>query len=280
MSNLLQHWNLVTRPFEASWDARFFFRSAGHLEALDRLTYVAQEGGMNFALLTGEIGCGKTITRAMLQHELPASDFRLVTLENSGSSMDDLLGSLLRRLSPLDTVLPAERLARLDLLKELLELEGDSGRQVVVLLDEAQDLSLTTLNELRWLTNLNGGGRNLITLILIGQPNLRTMIQATPGVDQRISLRYHLQPLGLQELSDYLAHRLHVAGHPNGQLFEAEAVALLHELTRGVPRTVNRLAKLSLEFGWSCEALQISAAHVKAVAQDMAMHQTAIALAA
>lgn len=280
MSALLNHWNLVTRPFEATWDVRFFFRSQSHAEALDRLTYVVQEGGMNLALLTGEVGVGKTITRSFLQQSLQATHYKCLTLENSGFSMNDLLGALLRRLTPLDSQVPQERLARFEFLQQRLEAEAESGRQVVLFLDEAQDLSLDTLKELRWLTNLNGSGRSLITVILIGQPQLGAMVQQVPAIDQRIGLRYHLSALRENELGAYLAHRLHAAGHPNGLLFDASAVSVMYELTRGLPRLVNRLAKLSLEFAWAQDVTQVSAHHVSSVARDIAAHQAAVGLAA
>lgn len=269
MSDLLHHWKLTSRPFEAPWDTRFFFRSAQHLEALDRMTYLVLEGSMNMGLITGEIGCGKTMVRSVLQHSLAASEFRIVSVENSGFTMDDLLVSILGRLSHPDANLPVGRLVRLELLQNLLEMQADSGRQVVLILDEAQEMASATLNELRWLTNFNGGGRNIITVILIGQPNLRPMIEALPAINQRISLRHHLRPLIAEDIASYLSHRLHVAGHPNGQIFEVSASELLHRITRGVPREVNRLAKLTLEYGFCKEATRLSADHIMMVASDL-----------
>jgi general secretion pathway protein A len=277
MSDLLHHWKLATRPFEAPWDTRFFYRSAQHMEALDRMTYLVLEGSMNMGLITGEIGCGKTMVRSVLQHSLAASEFRIVSIENSGFTMDDLLGSILTRLSNPDAVLPESRLARLELLQTLLESQADAGRQVVLLLDEAQEMSSVTLNELRWLTNFNGGGRNVITVILIGQPNLRPLIEALPAINQRISLRHHLRPLATEDIANYLAHRLHVAGHPTGQLFDVSATEVLHRLTRGVPREVNRLAKLTLEYGYGMDANRLSAEHIMTVASDLQRHQSVIA---
>lgn len=273
MSELLQHWKLTARPFEAPWDTRFFYRSTQHMEALDRLIYLVLEGSMNFGLLTGEIGCGKTTVRTVLQHQLAASEYRIVTLENSGFAMDDLVLAMLRRLTPPDSIPPATRLGRMELLQELLRAQADAGRQVILILDEAQDMPLATLHELRWLTNFNGGGHNLITVILIGQPNLRPMVDSLPATNQRVSLWYHLNALSAEEMPGYLAHRLNVAGHPNGQIFESAAADTLHRLTRGVPREVNRLAKLVLEFGWMCGSTSISADQVTVVANDLLHHQ-------
>ena len=272
MSELLQYWKLATRPFEAPWDTRFFFRSTQHMEALDRLSYLVLEGSMNLGMITGEIGCGKTMVRAVLQHLLSASEFRIVTIENSGFSIDDLILATIGRLSPPETVVPEGRLARLELLHQLLESQVNAGRQVVLLLDEVQDMALQALNELRWLTNFNGGGRNLITIILLGQPSLRQLVDASPAINQRISLRYHLRPLAADDVAGYLAHRLHVAGHPNGQIFDHDASHLLHRMSKGVPREMNRLAKLALEHAWLTEDRSITTGHIEAVGHDLQQH--------
>lgn len=270
MSNSLLHWNLVLRPFEAAWDTRFFYPSPSHQEALDRLAYVVHERSLNFALLSGEIGCGKTLVRSVLQHHLPASSFRLLVLENSGFRMDDLLAALLARLDTPHATPPSTPLERLDRVRSLLEAEAAAGRHVVLLCDEAQDLSADTLNGLRWLTNFNGGGASLLTILLIGQPDLRARVESIPALDQRIGLRYHLRPLAApDQTAAYLAHRLHAAGHPTGELFDREAAALLHQFSAGIPRTLNRLAKLTLEYGWCSGADRLSASHVHAVARDL-----------
>jgi len=273
MSDSLLHWNLVLRPFEAAWDTRFFYPSPGHQEALDRLAYVVHERSLNFALLSGEIGCGKTLIRSVLQHHLPASHFRFVTLENSGFHLEELIAALLSRLDSPHATPPSGHLERLDRVRFLLDAEAAAGRHVVLLFDEAQDLSADTLNGLRWLTNFNGGGTALISILLIGQPDLRTLVESVPALDQRIGLRYHLHPLASPEqTAAYLAHRLHTAGHPTGELFDPEAAALLHQLSGGIPRTLNRLAKLTLEFAWCSGADRLSAAHVHAVARDLHRH--------
>lgn len=229
---------------------------------------------MNFGLLTGEIGCGKTLVRAVLQHQFAASHFRFITVENGGFSVDEMAPTILSRLAPADSMMPSGRLAQMDRIQGLLNEQADAGRQVVILLDEAQEMGAEALNGLRWITNFNGGGRNLVSLVLIGQPNLRSLVESVPALEQRIGLRYHLRPLAtVSETSAYLAHRLHVAGHPNGELFNPEAIACLHQLSRGVPRSLNRLAKLTLECGWLAEAEQLTADHVHCVSGDLRRHQ-------
>lgn len=270
MSELLNHWKLVTRPFEAAWDTRFFYRSEQHQEALDRLIYLAMEGGMG--VLTGSMGCGKTLTRSVFQHVLPVEQFRIVVLENSGFSVHEIVRALLRRLGPPDLLLPEDALSCEDLLQHLLATECEQGRQVVVILDEAQDLSKESLHELRRLTNFNGSGSHLITIILVGLPELQPLVESVPSVEQRIGLRYHLAPLSEEEVSGYLAHRLHVAGHPSGCVFDPGAGRLIYQLSQGVPREINRLAKLVLEYGWLCGFSALNADHVGIIARDMRCH--------
>lgn len=274
MSELIHHWNLISRPFEAPWDSRFFYASKQHREALDRLTYLVQERSMNIGVLSGDIGCGKTLTRAVLQHSVSPQEAKMIAIENSGYSMEELSRLILHKLDPEAASIPSGKMVCMARIEQIIEAHAALNRHVVILLDEAQDMPLETIRELRWLTNFNGGGRSLVTLVLIGQSNLRSMIDASPAIDQRISLRFHLQPLSQEDVPAYLAHRLHIAGHANGNLFEDSAALLLHRLTRGVPREINRMAKLSLEYGWMHEARSITTEHVTAIARDLARHQS------
>ena len=130
-------------------------------------------------------------------------------------------------------------------------------------------MSPATLNELKLLTNLNNGERSILTVILVGQPELRELIAKQPAVEQRISLNFHLQPLSLEESEAYLRHRLRRAGHATGELFAPEAVQRMFEASKGVPRELNRLAKLALEFAWVNESSAVFLPAVEAVARDL-----------
>lgn len=271
------HWKLRERPFEATWDSRFFFGSTGHIEALNRLIYLISEQTMNAGLLSGDIGCGKTLTRAVFAEKLDPQRFVVVSLENSGFSFEELLEAILRRLDPRSTDAPATKLARCERLVELLGQFHAAGRHLVLLLDEAQDLPSRTLHELRWLTNFNCGGRAYLTLVLIGQPEIRQLIAADAALDQRISLRFHLRSLAAGDVAGYLGHRLRVAGHASGSLFTPDASACLHVLSRGVPRELNRFAKLALEHAWVNGAQFVDTRTIEAVARDFAKHQTLMA---
>lgn len=269
MSDFLQHWQLDAKPFEATWDTRFYYRSPQHQEALDRLLYLASEKTMNLGMLTGEIGCGKTITRAVLAQTLDPCEFIVVSCINSGFSFDELLQYMLWQLDPEAKDLPPGRFARCEHLKALCESAADRGRHVIMLLDEAQDMPEETLRHLSWLTNFNGDGRPLLTLLLIGQPPLRRLVNSNQAIQQRIGLRFHLTPLDEAGTAGYVAHRLKAAGHASGEVFDAEALLHLHHFTRGIPREINRTAKLCLEHAWAVGGSHVTPQILDEVTSDL-----------
>ena len=273
LMDLLRHWNLNERPFEATWDTRFFYAGPEHEEALSRLLYLVNETTMNLGLLTGEIGSGKTLTRAVFVGRIDSGRFHVVTVENSGFPLDELMGSIMRRLDPQIHLNGEGKLARCERFEQLVRQINARGRHLVLLLDEAQDMPPDAIHELRWLTNFNGGGSSLLTIILIGQPELRQMILGDPAINQRVSLRFHLKPLRAGDLEHYLRHRLRAAGHPNGYVFLPAAALEIFHATQGIPRAVNRLAKLALEQAWVGDATRVDAAAVAAVVHDLERHQ-------
>lgn len=271
--DLLRHWKLLERPFEATWDTRFFFAGPDHEEALSRLLYLVGETTMNIGLLTGEIGSGKTLTRAVFAGRIDPAAFHVITVENSGFSLEELLGSILRRLDPQIHLNGEGKLARCESFERLARKVAGGGRHLVLLMDEAQDMKPETLHELRWLTNCNGGGSSFLTLVLIGQPELRKMVVSDAAINQRVSLRFHLKPLRADDMENYLRHRLHAAGHATGNIFTPTAAEALFKSTQGIPREVNRLAKLALEHAWVNDAVNVDAADIASVVTDLQRHQ-------
>lgn len=272
-TDLLSYWKLRERPFEATWDTRFFFQSRGHDEALNRLLFLVGEQTMSMGMLTGEIGCGKTLTRAVFCEKLDPVQFCVVSQENSNFGFRELLTATLRSLTG---DIPAARLSKFALyekLKEVAHKIRSENRHLVLLFDEAQEMSLATLNELKLLTNFNGGGQTYITLILLGQPELRQKIARLPAIDQRISLRFHLGPVTADHVPEYFRHRLQAAGHEHGELFTPEALERAFQVSRGIPRELNRLAKLVLEFAWLQELPQIDRHAMDAVVRDLECQQ-------
>jgi len=274
----LEHWRLHECPFESSWDARFFFQGRAHDEALQRLSFVVGEQTMLAAMLTGGIGCGKTLTRAVFANRLDQRQFLVITHENSSFDFNDLLGITLQKLIGSEARFDQSKGARWYLFERVVEQLIAERRHLVLIFDEAQEMSAATLNELKQFTNLNGHGRNPLTLVLVGQPELREQVARLPAIDQRIGLRFHLNPLSPADSGQYLRQRLLTAGHPTGDLFAPEAVGRAFEATNGIPRELNRIAKLALEFAWLQDASEVTLAAVDAVVRDV-HHHPALAIA-
>jgi general secretion pathway protein A len=271
--DLLPYWNLRERPFEATWDTRYFFQSRDHDEALNRLSFLVGEGTMLLGMLTGEVGCGKTLTRAVFTERLEAQRFEVVTQENSGFNFNNLLDAVLQKLQNGSFKPVRSKFARSELLRHSAQKLHAEQRHLVLIFDEAQEMSPVTLNELKMLTNFNGGGRSFLTVILVGQPELRHRVASLPAINQRISLRFHLNSLSRSDVSEYLCHRLTVAGHPNGNLFADDAVERTFQSSHGVPREVNRVAKLALEHAWVKGFPNVPLSSVDAVVRDLERHQ-------
>lgn len=270
--DLLSYWNLNERPFEATWDTRFYFQSRDHDEALNRLTFLVEEKTMNMGMLTGEVGCGKTLTRAVFTKRLNPDRYFVITQENSAFCFKDLVGAVLQKLDPNGR--GQTKFARYERLRSVAEKLHVEQKHLVLVFDEAQEMTPGAMNELKLLTNWNGGGQNFLTIILLGQPELRGMVSRLPAIDQRISLRFHLGPITPTECSAYLRHRLLVAGHAHGELFQAQAVSRIFNTSNGIPREVNRLAKLALEYAWLCEMPCVMETAVDMIIRDLSRHQT------
>lgn len=271
--DLLEYWNLQERPFEPTWDTRFFFQSRDHDEALSRLSFLVGEQTMLFGMMTGEIGCGKTLTRAVFTQRLEHRRFAVVTLENSSFSFTELMSLVLQDLDGDPTDAAQTKYGRVERLKKAAARIHAEQRHLVLIFDEAQEMASSTLNELKLLTNLNQPGKHYLTIILVGQPELRGMVAKLPAINQRISLRFHLNSLDLEDSVNYVRHRLKVAGHPTGELFPRDAVERAFQVSLGVPRELNRIAKLSLEYAWVKEFQNVSLNAVEAVVRDLQRHQ-------
>jgi len=262
-------------PFENTRDTRFYFASAGHAEALSRLLFLARDRNMGIGLLTGEIGAGKTLLRTLLYAQLAADQHVRVNIENSLLDFDGLLLEILsqmqgERLHPADY---PDRYSRLAAFKRLLsEQIVTRARHLIVLIDEAQQLDLATIEGLKALTNIASERQNFMTLILIGQPELRERLKQLPQVEQRVSLRFHLTALGTAETGDYVMHRLRAAGYVGEQPLDAEALQLLHRASRGMPREINRLCKLALDHIVTHEVSRFDVDAIAVVVEDLRRH--------
>ncbi len=249
MINYREFWGLKQTPFEAIADPDFFFESHAHGEALARLLYFVGDRGMGMAALTGEIGAGKTMTLNALKRRLPPDLYVMVEIRNAALPFEDILRHLNAGLQPERGV--GGPASRYDLLQEFQRLAQERiarfGRHCLLIIDEAQMLDAQTTDGLRTLTNFNEPGRAAISIILAGQPEMKTMLRDLPQVYQRVGLFYHLDWLRREELWPYLLRRMTVAGAANPEVFSADCIEPLYQFSKGCPRQINRICKLAVD---------------------------------
>ena len=265
----LDFYGLREAPFSITPDPRFVFLSERHRDALAHLLYgIGQGGGGGFVQLTGEVGTGKTTLCRLLMEQLPENT-RVALVLNPKLSPLELLETICEELH-----LPIEQ--RRGSLKGLVDalntylLEAYAqGLRVVLIIDEAQNLSAEALEQVRLLTNLETPTQKLLQIILLGQPELRDTL-ARPELRQlaqRITARYHLTPLNEDETESYLRHRLAVAGCSRFP-FTKLAVRKVHEHAGGVPRLINVIADRALVGGYAHGLSQVGERHVERAAAE------------
>ncbi len=242
------------KPFGKTPDPRFLFLSRGHDEALARLEYAVEE--RELALLTGDVGCGKTtLSRALMDR--CGERCRFVLVFNPRMSAIEFLRTVA---FGLDITEPGR--GKDDLLRQItgaLYQNYSDGICTVLVVDEAQTINdLAVFDEIRLLTNYQFDDSNLLSVLIMGQPELRNILhyQHLEPLRQRISLQYHLQPLSLEETMEYLDFRLVAAGSVPG-LFTPDAIQLIHEISGGVPRKINSIATNALLVAYGSDAAMV-----------------------
>lgn len=263
----LAHFGLTERPFGITPDTSYAFAATAHQEALNTLV-VALKSGEGFIKITGQVGAGKTL---LCRRFLAGLGDKYVTAYLPNPSLPPL-PLLLAIADELGLTLDAGE-DQHHLFKHiggrLLEL-ADSGKTVVLCVDEAQTTPLESLEALRLLSNLETEKRKLLHVILFGQPELNQRL-ADPSVRQllqRIAFHYHMDGLRRKELGHYLTHRLQVAGYRGPPLFSTLALARLNRYSKGIPRLVNILANKALLTAYGEGKTLVGRRHVKAAASD------------
>jgi general secretion pathway protein A len=240
-----EYFGLKEAPFSIAPDPRYLYMSAQHREALAHLLYgVGSEGG--FVLLTGEVGTGKTTVCRCLLEQMPAN-CNVAFIFNPKLTVKELLSTIcdeLRIQYPEDARSLKVFIDRIN--AYLLEAHAQ-GRKAVLIIDEAQSLSLDVLEQIRLLTNLETNERKLLQVILLGQPELKELLSRPnlKQLSQRIIARYHLGPLTKKEVGAYVSHRLSIAGL-NSRLFPDSTLSKLFRLSGGIPRLINVLCDRAL----------------------------------
>ena len=265
------YWGLKEKPFENTPDPRFIYLTPQHEEGLSRLLYAVRES-KGSALLTGVFGCGKTLLGRCLLKELEKDVYRTAFILNPQMEYLELLMAIATALGERD--LPAKRtevLANvvLNSLQTILQNNARDGKKTVVIIDEAHVIEDRTVWEgLRLLMNFQEEDRFILTLIFLGQPELKTKIDANKQLSQRIALRCHLGPLSEQETKAYVTHRLKVAGR-EGSLFLEETFPLIHDKSGGIPRRINNICDLALLNGFGGKFKEIDVACLQEAVRDI-----------
>jgi general secretion pathway protein A len=274
------HFGLTQDPFSIAPDPRYLFMSDRHREALAHLLYgVAGSGGKaggsggGFVLLTGDIGTGKTTICRCFLEQIPQG-CHVAYIFNPKLTVTELLQSICEEFHVTLTAAaqnPPTVKDYIDALNHFLLAGHAAGQSSVLIIDEAQNLAPDVLEQLRLLTNLETAERKLLQIVLIGQPELRTML-ARPELEQlaqRVIARFHLDALTAAESAQYIAHRLAVAGLTGPSPFESSALQRLHRLTHGVPRRINLLCGRALLGAWAHGQHQVDRAVLDQAAAEV-----------
>lgn len=261
IDRLRAHFGFSRTPFSKDLAPGMLHQHHGHAEAVARICWCVQESGLG--MISGEVGSGKTVALRAAVSTLDQTRHTVIYLGCPAVGPRGIYATIVEALGGTPcfhyaSLIPAAQAA--------LQTERDErGRRVVLIVDEAHLVSDAGLEELRMLTNAEMDSRHALCCLLVGQPTLRRRVKLSPfaALDQRILLRYAMAPMTAQETASYVEHHLKLAGRSDA-LFSDDAVALIHEVSRGLPRAVNNLAT---------QALVATYAHGKNIADEQAARQ-------
>jgi general secretion pathway protein A len=263
-----QFYALQGRPFQLTPDPHFYFESATHRKALSYLGYGLAQGE-GFIVITGDIGAGKTTLVGHLMATIDPARLTAVKIVSTQVEGDDML-----RLAAQSFGLSADGAPKAQLLQRIegfLHAQARAGRRSLLIVDEAQNLPVSAIEELRMLSNFQLGGQSLLQIFLLGQPEFRDLLKS-PELEQlrqRVIATHHLDPMMASEIEPYIVHRLSLVGWNGNPQLTAEAFAALYRATGGVPRRINALTSRVLLMGAIEQLTVIDADVVEAVAAEM-----------
>jgi len=275
-----EYYGFTEKPFSLTPDPKYLFKSASHASAFELLQYAIRrrEG---FIVITGDIGTGKTTLCRALLEQMDKKTFTALVL-NPFLAEEDLLRLVLQEFG----VVSREEIKRgrltgvskaelVETLNEFLLSLQRLGAQAVLIIDEAQNLPLPLLEQIRILSNLETEKEKLLQIVLVGQSNLKDVLRRPElrQLDQRVSIRYDLKPLSAEETSAYVQHRLSVAGGGAAVAFAPKALARVYRFTLGIPRLINLLCDRALLSGYSAHTNRISPDFVERAAESLELER-------
>lgn len=264
-----EYYGLVRSPFEMTPDPSFLYLGEAHREGLATLVY-AVNSGKGFVMLTGEVGTGKTTLLHALLGQLDSTT-------NSAFIFNprlDPMGFFRMLFEELDIGPPCETKAEyLLMLNQYLIDKLAENERVLLIVDEAQNLSTEMLEEIRLLSNLETPTSKLIQIMLVGQPELQQLVDQPElrQLRQRIALRHHLRPFDEDEVAEYVAERLAKAGYTGRGIFNKKALRELYEITGGTPRMINNICDGAMLLGYARQETTLGPDHIREVAHDLGL---------
>ncbi len=260
----LEHWKLNDFPFDNVPSSRFYYETEGNRTLCEDL-YDAIMRRQGAIVLTGDIGCGKTTSTQRVILDLPQDRFDIALITYSSLTALEMLCEITQQLGL--QVREKNKNELLLALRKHLATNAEQGRDTLICIDEAQSIpDIQTLEELRMLLNFQLGDRFLLTLLLVGQPELQRKIAKIPQLQQRIALNLHIGQLTLKDSLYYVLHRLRVAGCTR-PILTRQAITVIHQHTLGVPRRINHLMDRCLMVGMRTSTALIDSKLVKATMQ-------------
>ncbi len=264
------------RPFDLTPNPRFLVMTDVHREALSNLEYgIASRTGIT--LLVGDAGTGKTtLIRTALERQ--PERVHCVHLQNPALTRGEFVEMLAWRFELSDRARESKTALLLEL-EEVLKRRADAGESTVLLIDEAQSLPRDILEEIRLLANIETNERKLLSVIMAGQPEVTSLLndESLRQLKQRVALRCELRPLTLQETAGYIAGRIRSAGGVGAQVFTREAVTLIHERSRGIPRTISVICDNALLTGFAVGQRPVNSSTIREVCRDFDLGREAAA---
>lgn len=265
-----QYYNLSSRPFQLTPDPQFYFESATHRKALSYLGYGLAQGE-GFIVITGEVGAGKSTLVSHLMQSVDKARLTAATIVTSQLDGLDMVHMTAESFG-IDTR-GLDKAATLKSIENFLHAEARAGRRCLLVVDEAQNLSVDALEELRMLSNFQLGSSALLQIFLLGQPEFRDLVRDAPELEQlrqRVIATHHLEPMDANEVEPYIVHRLSRAGWNGRPEVTADAYAVLFAETAGVPRKLNTLMNRVMLMGAVEQVDTLDGRMVGAVIADMA----------